>query len=238
MSSIGQPCERKLWYEFNSTDSEPLRPEQFLKFLYGDILEDVLIFLAEQAGHRVEGTQSTLDIRGIKGHRDCVIDGVTVDCKSASSYSFKKFREHLQPEGDAFGYLGQLRSYVYAGRDDPIVTDKSRGAFLVVDKTLGHICLDVHEFNFDGIEDEYERKKLLVTLPDTPPRAFEAEEFGKSGNMSLGVNCSYCPFNKTCWPSQRTFLYSNRPVTLVKVVKEPLVPELKGPIELELPDGS
>jgi len=227
MSGIGKPCERQLWYEINTpNNSEELRPESYFKFLYGDILEEILLFLAQAAGHDVQGRQDELVINGIKGHRDAIIDGMVVDCKSASTYSFKKFSEGLTPEGDAFGYLGQLGSYVYASKDDPRVLYKNKGAFLVCDKTLGHITLDIHEFPEKNWEEYYDRKKNIVSETNPPPRGFEAEPEGKSGNLKLGVNCSYCPFNKGCWPEQRTFLYAHKPVTLVKVVREPNVTEI------------
>src|SRR5690606_25725922 len=105
-------------------DGEPLRPEAYLKFLYGDILEDLLLFLAEAAGHTVVGRQDEQEIAGIKGHRDCVIDGTVVDAKSASSYSFKKFKEGRLREDDPFGYVDQLQSYIHSGQNDPLVTDK------------------------------------------------------------------------------------------------------------------
>lgn len=229
MSSIGQPCERKFWYEFNRPEaSEKFRAEHYLKFLYGDILELFVIWLAKRAGHTVTGEQAELNIRGIKGHRDCVIDGVTVDVKSASSFSFKKFREGLKSADDSFGYLTQLRSYVYAGRDDSTVMDRNRGAFLVIDKTLGHICLDVHEFDFTGIEELYDRRIGISTSTDLPERGFDPVTYGTSGNLELGVVCGYCSFKNLCWPETRTFLYSHKPVHLVKVVREPNVPELKN----------
>jgi hypothetical protein len=43
-----------------------------------------------------------------------VIDGVTVDVKSASKYGFEKFLKHNLREDDPFGYISQLSSYVYA----------------------------------------------------------------------------------------------------------------------------
>lgn len=91
MSNIGSPCERKLWYSINKPhEEEKLRPETLLKFLYGDLLEELLLFLAEVSGHKVEGRQDTQEISGIKGHRDAVIDGVTTDVKSASTFGFIK----------------------------------------------------------------------------------------------------------------------------------------------------
>lgn len=229
MSSIGKPCERQLWYEINESDKgEPLRAETFMKFLYGDILEELLLFLAEISGHEVKGRQSEQEISGIKGHRDAIISGTLVDVKSASSFSFKKFKEGKLSEDDPFGYVPQLQSYLYASQKDNDLKDKDRAAFLVVDKTLGHITLDFHPRDKTDWEKLYEQKISTIQAETPPERAFEDEPFQKSGNRKLGVNCSYCSFSKTCWPDTRTFLYSFGPVTLTKTVVEPNVPELKG----------
>lgn len=227
MSNIGKPCERQLYYDINSPElGEKLRPETYAKFLFGDMVELLLLFLAEASGHKVEGTQDTQEISGIKGHRDAVIDGMVIDVKSASTYSFNRFKNGELAENDSFGYIGQIQSYLYAAQDDPIVTEKDRAGFLVFDKTLGHICLDIHEKDGKDYEEFFESKKKMVNQPDPPERAFEPEPDGKSGNLKLGVNCSYCSFNSICWPEARTFLYYNGPRKLVKVVSEPRVPEI------------
>ena len=228
MSNVGKPCERQLWYEINAKEEgESLPPEAYMKFLYGDLSELLLLYLVEASGHDVQGTQDTQEIEGIKGHRDAVIDGTVTDVKSASSYSFKKFQEGRLADDDAFGYVDQLQSYLYAGQTDNKVRDKDRAAFLVLDKVLGHICLDIHEkkdLPYDAI---YRHKKEVVNSPELPDRAFEDIPDGKSGNRKLGVNCSYCPFKSTCWPNLRTFIYSNGPAFLTEVKREPNVPEAK-----------
>lgn len=232
MSSIGQPCERKLWYQTNKPkEGETLRSEIKFKFLYGDILEDLILSLAVAAGHKVEGHQDTMDIMGIKGHRDAVIDGVTVDVKSASTYSFKKFRDHQLETDDPFGYLTQLSSYVYAAKSDPLVKDKNGGAFLAVDKQHGHICLDYYDFKKTGhlknVEKLYaDRIKSANDKTQVPDRSFSPIPEGKSGNLKLGTNCSYCDYKWTCHPDLRAFLYSRGPVFLTKVVREPNVTEV------------
>ena len=147
LSSIGTPCQRKLWYKINQTnDAEKLTPNTLLKFFFGDMIEELALTIAKAAGHDVQGMQDRLDVHGIKGHRDAVIDGMTVDVKSASPYAFKKFKEGNLRDDDPFGYISQLSSYVYAAKDDPLVTNKTAGAFLVIDKVNGHICLDVYDF--------------------------------------------------------------------------------------------
>lgn len=227
MSSIGRPCHRQLWYEINKADEkEKLSADTHLKFLYGDLIEEFLLFLAELAGHEVIGRQDTLEIQGIKGHRDAIIDGVLVDVKSASSYSFNKFKNHELAGSDPFGYITQLQSYLHASQSDPLVRDKTRGAFLVVDKTLGHVCLDFHRyvpFNWEGY---YELRKEMVAKEEAPNRGFDPIPDGKSGNLKLPFNCSYCPFKFTCHPNLRGFAYSNGPVYLTRVTREPNVPEI------------
>lgn len=235
MSSIGQPCARRLWYGVHSAgEGETLEPSTKFKFMFGDMLEDFLLSLAVAAGHTVTGHQDTLEIKGIKGHRDAVIDGVTVDVKSASSFSFQKFKKGLTDETDAFGYLTQLPSYVYAAKDDPLVTDKDGGAFLVIDKQHGHLCLDYHDFRMNGKLDEIEKlyqSRIDMAKKDTPPvRGFDPQPEGKSGNMKLGTNCSYCEFKHKCHPGLRTFLYKRgagfAPTYLTEVVKVPKVIEV------------
>lgn len=238
MSSIGKP-DRQLWYEHNLPKNlkERLRPENYMKFLYGHLLEDVLLFFAELTGHSVQGQQDVQEISGVKGHRDGVIDGVLVDAKSASSYSFKKFKEGGLTEDDPFGYVKQIQSYLEAGQDDPIIKDKSRAAFFVVDKSLGHLTLDIHEKDTEtDFHALYEHKKKVITLPEPPERCYPPKpdgyknyktgEFIENGNELLGTNCSYCPFKKECYPDLRVFMSSVGPKFFSKVVKEPKMNEV------------
>lgn len=227
MSNIGRPA-RQLWYEVNTPeDAEPLHPNAYLKFLFGDLVEELLLFLAEEAGHSVEGRQGTLVLEGVEGHRDVVLDGLTVDVKSASPYSFKKFENHLKPEEDAFGYIQQIQNYIECGQEDELVTDKEQGAFLVMQKVTGDLTLDYHQKSNAPIRDIINYKKEVVASPEPPDRCFEPEPMGKSGNMKLGINCSYCPFKKKCWPGLQGYLYATGPVWLTEVVEEPRVPKIE-----------
>ena len=112
MSNIGrQP--RQLWYDMKSTDEnqETISPSTFIKFLYGHLLEEIVLFLVKLSGHTVTNEQKEITVSGIKGHMDCVIDGEVVDIKTASGFAFKKFREGTLAEDDAFGYMAQLAGY-------------------------------------------------------------------------------------------------------------------------------
>ncbi len=223
MSNLGTKCNRKLWYMINKPETAiPLRPENRLKFLYGDIIETLVLWLAKLAGHEVKGEQDELVINGVVGHRDGIVDGLLVDVKSASSYSFKKFEEGIKPETDAFGYLDQLGSYAGAGGSDD-------GAFIAVDKTLGHIHVDRH--NGIGKRKDWvklvDEKRALIKQKIAPPKAYFDEPEGASGNRKLAMECSYCDFRKECWPGLRTFLYANKPVYLTHVVRLPKVQEIE-----------
>ncbi len=231
MSNIGKP-DRKLWLELNHPEeAEPLTPDVYLKFLYGDVVEALILFLVELSGHDVQGTQDEQEISGIKGHRDGVIDGTLVDVKSASSYSFKKFKEGKLKEDDAFGYIPQILSYLEAGQNDPKVQDKDKAAFLVVDKTLGHFTLDFHRRDPDiNWSELYNQKKEMVKgdIPEfcypVKPDGYKnpkTKKFVENGNEYLGTGCSYCDFKKFCYPGMRTFLTAKGPKYFTKIVKEP-----------------
>lgn len=226
MSNLGTECDRKLWYTVNESEGgEPLPFEAKMKFMFGHILEDILLFMADAAGHKVENQQREVDIEGIKGHIDCTIDGVLVDCKSASSFAFKKFSMHSLESDDPFGYIDQLNGYHFALRETDENIDKTKFAFLAIDKQLGHICLDIYSPNMVLYNQKVEQKKEMLR-GSIPKRGYFDEPDGKSGNRKLPVSCSYCPFKQKCWPGLRTFLYSNGPRYLTNVAKMPDVPEV------------
>ena len=230
MSNIGTPCKRKLWYYLNTDAKESsLSPSTLLKFSFGDLIENLLLSLAKAAGHTVEGEQDEIVVDGIVGHRDAVIDGVTIDVKSASSASFKKFEKNELRVDDPFGYIQQLTGYVYGAKDDPLVKDKTGGAFLVMDKTLGHITLDYYDLTpeLHLFPSRLVATKLMTKMKSEPHREHEAVPDGKSGNMKLAAPCTYCDYKWHCWPGLRGFAYSNGPTWLTKTVNLPKVPEFK-----------
>lgn len=232
MSSMGQPCKRKLWYSVNKPEAqESIDGKTKMKFLFGDMVEEMVLQLAVAAGHDVAGEQGELSICGVKGHRDAVIDGITVDVKTASPFAFKKFKYGKLREDDPFGYISQLSSYVYAGHEaDPDNVHPTKGAFLVVEKVSGEICLDVHDFKSEvlGKQEEY-LSTIAMSEEGSPPKRLEDVKEGESGNRKLSMVCSYCGFKDECWPNLRTFLYKDgmgvKPRFLTKVVREPKVEE-------------
>jgi hypothetical protein len=229
-SALGKK-DRQIWYQANKPETAEKMPgKQNFKFLYGDVLEVLLLFLAREAGHTVENTQRGVEEDGVKGSIDADIDGILVDVKSASSYSFEKFKSGAYLFDDPFGYVSQLAGYANAlGRD--------RAGFLVADKVHGDITFVEFDKLYIDANPPGPRIKHLreVISQDTPPaRCYPDIPEGKSGNRKLSVGCSYCPFKNDCWSDAnsgkglRKFWYSRGPVWLSEVKKEPLVEEDKS----------
>lgn len=232
LSNVGKP-DRQLWYDIHwDGETEPLPPDALIKFMYGDVLEHLMLLLARQAGHLVEMEQAEVEVDGIKGHPDAVIDGVVVDVKSAASHMFDRFNNGNleQFANDTFlgGYLDQLAGYVEAINPD------ADGAFLAIDKTLGKICLlkiPNEVLKQIEIRKRIEHKKEVLEQSEVPPRCYEPKAKGKSGNFVLATGCSYCAHKFHCWSDAnndqglRTFYYSSGPEYFTHVEKEPRVIE-------------
>lgn len=229
MSNLGRP-DRQIWYDhhYKGALKEELPPATKIKFLFGDVWEQIILFLAKEAGHTVTHEQETVMINGVVGHCDAVIDGVVVDVKSASTHAFQKFKNGTLEDNDSFGYMDQIAGYARA-------LDVPTGGFLAVDKTLGHLTflpISAEQITARQTEERIEHLKEVVKNEDTiPERCYEDVPDGKSGNRALAVGCSYCPYKFHCWSDSnggiglRVFSYSNGPKFLTEVVKEPRVDE-------------
>ena len=226
-SGLGRP-DCQVWYKVNQPElGDKLSPQTHMKFLYGDVLEIILLYLAKEAGHEVVDEQREVEVLGVKGHIDAIIDGVLVDVKSASPFAFQKFKKEAVAEDDPFGYVAQLAGYCHA-------TGTPQGGFLAIEKVSGEICFSrlAEQHIFDNPpEVAIERQKGAVALAH-PPYRYPAVADGKSGNMKLATICSYCDFKRDCWRDSnhgaglRTFIYSNGPRYLTQVGREPDVLEV------------
>lgn len=222
LSSIGKPL-RRLWYDLVEPDEASDEPAyNRLKFLYGDIIEDIVLWLAHVSGHDVKDRQKEVKHYGIVGHIDSIIDGEVVDIKSASQRSFMKFARGTLPEEDPFGYLAQIQSY-----DEEV--GKGHPAFLVMNKVSGELCLYQPDKDFDLPDTKtlIDNCKAAIAS-DTPPeqKCYEDIPDGKSGNRCLDKGCTFCPYKKKCWPGLRAFEYSTGIKYLTQVIKEPKVEEI------------
>lgn len=226
-SALGKK-DRQIWYKANKPEvAEKMPGKQNFKFLYGDTIEVLLLFLAKEAGHVVENCQKGVEEDGVKGSIDAEIDGVLVDVKSASSYSFGKFQSGAYRFDDPFGYVSQLSGYATA-------LGHKRAGFLVADKVHGDITfveLDKYDIEANPPGPRITHLRDVINNPEPPERCYDPVPEGKSGNMKLGIGCSYCEFKDDCYKDAnggaglRKFFYSRGPVWLSRVVREPKVGE-------------
>lgn len=227
LSQMGDRCPCALWYSIHHPElAEPLPPWATIKYSYGHILEALAIGLSKAAGHTVTGEGDELIVDGIKGHRDCVIDGCIVDVKSTSSMGFNKFKDGSIKDNDSFGYLDQLDGYLVGSADDPLVSVKDRAYLLAIDKQLGHMVLYEHQLRHGRIEERIRQFKHIVGELTPPACECRTIPDGKSGNIKLDVKASYSAFKYACRPTLRTFLYADGPRYLTTVIRKPDVPEV------------
>jgi len=93
MSNIGKPL-RRLWFDsHNELGGEKHSPETFIKFLYGHLLEEIILLLVRMTDNEVDSEQKKVVVDGVSGHMDCKINGEVVDIKTASRFAFRKFKD-------------------------------------------------------------------------------------------------------------------------------------------------
>ena len=213
MSNIGKP-DRQLWFELHSDGAEERarEPNMYLKFLIGDIAELVLLALAQLAGHKVESLQEEVQIEGVTGHMDAVIDDVVTDVKSASGYSFEtKFNKGGLKNHDYYGYIDQVSGYNNALKKD------NGAAFLAYNKESAETCL--LRIPQEDIRDTKTRIRHLRDLleKDTPPEDKCYKPFvNKKGSLELNRLCAWCPFKFKCWEGLKAYRYATGDIFIVE----------------------
>lgn len=226
MSNIGRPL-RRLWYDLNTEqEKEQIDAPTFIKFLYGHLLEVLLLFFVRLAGHVVESEQKEVTVSGIKGHMDSVIDGEVIDVKTASGYAFKKFKDGTLAQNDSFGYLSQLAGYEKAEKTN-------NGGFLVMNKETGELTVFIpDDLEKPNITHRIKEVKQAVQKKTPPEYCYPPIPDGVSGNMKLPRDCTWCPHKFECHKDAndgqglRTFNYAKGRVYLTQVEKLPNVQEV------------
>jgi len=244
-SDLGKKCMRVHWFNFNAPETAaPLQGHTKFKFLYGNILEEAVLYLAEEAGHEVSHQQHRVewdvgDINGVNwkvsGRIDGIIDSALMDVKSTSNYGYKKYSiEGINPSNDSFGYLYQLGFYKAHGNYNVPV---SQEGFVWIDKQNGHIKYT--KCTTPDPQEIEQRTRDIIAAVDTDSidnvcRSYTPETYGKSGNECLPMSCSYCSYKKECWKDSnggrgvRTFAYGHKPVHFTTITREPKVAEITG----------
>jgi len=229
MSNIGKPS-RQLYYTNKYADSKStIDASTSIKFLYGHLLEEVLIFLVKLSGHTVTDQQKEVVVSGIKGHMDCKIDGEVIDIKTASGFAFKKFERGTLREDDPFGYLSQLAGYEKA-------EGTNNGGFLVINKESGELTLyQPEELDKPNVESLISSiMQLIFNIGKPPEKCYKAIPSGTKGNMKLPRGCVYCNFKIECHKDAndgeglRMFKYAKGIEYLTEVKAVPKVEEISA----------
>jgi hypothetical protein len=219
-----------LWNIVNGTEKEAIQPATYIKFMYGHLIEEMLLFLTRMAGHSVTDEQKVCEVEGIKGHMDCKIDGIVIDVKSASSFGFKKFKDGTLAMDDAFGYVDQIKAYAHACGETEfgwLAMDKANGHLAVLKYDLEDTQAPIYKYIKGDITERIRHVKKLVGLSEPETFCTDSVPDGKSGNIKLGIKCSYCQYKKHCYPEVRKFAYSYGPKFLINVEYEPNVQEVE-----------
>ena len=226
MSNVGKP-NRQLWYDMKSENKKNnfTAPVQ-IRFLYGHILEEVVLFLARLAGHEVTDEQKEITVSGIKGHMDCKIDGEVVDIKTASGFAFKKFKEGTLPDDDPFGYMAQIAGYEEAEGTE-------HGGFLTLNKESGELALfRPQELDKPNIKQRIKTLTAQIKKDPPPELCYNPVPDGKAANMKIARGCTWCRHKVVCHSDAndgeglRVFKYSKKLEYLTNVVKLPRVKEV------------
>ena len=246
VSELDPGCYRKVWYRYNLPPAEQQKyskvaPNTLIKFMHGDIIEQLALVLVKATGRTVSHEQQPVSFTSpsgweLRGKMDAVIDGKhLIDVKSTTSFGYKEFM--AGKGGDKFGYGTQLNTYKYlynlaAPKKESLTTM----GFLAVDRTLGHTgygsCV---LWGNPPVDFEYKFSMAVLAasapIPDSMDRLASVSD--GTSNMKLCTICSYCEYKHECWKDAnegegiKSYLYAGgKVVHLVKVVKEPRVPEL------------
>ena len=207
MSNVGKPlCQLQM----QAKGVEPEKPSHdfIVRMIIGDMLEALVIVLLKAAKIEVKSRHQKVSLgvgdRQIEGEYDIELDDGIYDIKSVSPFSFTtKFNADNGydkiKQSDSFGYISQGHGYGMAA-------NKPFKGWIAINKTTGEIVFtDAKHTNEEKKEVYSKIYNTSVALLDEKPfeRCFtDVEEVYYSkptGNRTLGIECSYCPYKHDCW---------------------------------------
>lgn len=217
MSGLGRPiCQQILEREKHIEDMDY---NALFRFLFGDIVESVLVLIMEQADVDIVEKQKAvkLTIAGheVNGTLDLIMrDELGVekvwDVKSASEWAFKfKYTGYggydKIKEDDPFGYIMQGHLYAEA-------TGLPFGGWVVVNKSSGEVAMvEAPDWQDEDrrlyMADAEKRVKRLLDPDPNFVKPFKSEfetykvkgEVIRTGNKTLPKICGMCGHRAHCW---------------------------------------
>jgi len=207
MSNVGKPlCQLQM----QAKGIEPEKPSHdfIVRMIIGDMLEALVIVLLKAANIEVKSQHKkvSLDVgdRQIEGEYDIELDDGIYDIKSVSPFSFTtKFNADNGydkiKQSDSFGYISQGHGYGMAA-------NKPFKGWIAINKTTGEIVFTDAKHTDEEKKEVYSKiyNNSIALLKEKPfERCFtDVEEVYYSkptGNRTLGIECSYCPYKHDCW---------------------------------------
>ena len=218
VTQFSNPCWRKAWLDKHKPDA--VRERAFsghtkFKFLYGDLIEESFLYLAQAAGHEVTDTQRRYSIpmgKGgykLAGRIDAIIDGWLVDVKSSDPYTFERIVKGGYE--DKFGYENQLRAY-RAMMDKGTVKGIANIFINKVNGKMHVLKWSDKEFSDERTYNAIHDFAGTMSGKHAPPIVL-SEAVDADG--SLTTMCSYCPFKFDCFPFLKVYAYSTGPTFVV-----------------------
>lgn len=203
MSQIGDPCSRKLWFDFRGFSPKPKDGRMLLIFDDGDHVEEKLVKYLRIAGYKLENTgKDQLAFRMFDdhfcGHCDGVIYGVTqlphiLECKSANKNKFETFRKNgvkaTYPQ-----YHAQCQCYMgYSGLERALV--------VVYCKDNAQIYTERIHFNKHDFETYNNKAFDIITSNDPPKKTLKQDS----------MECQWCDYSIPCWsPGEAIVMASDK----------------------------
>ena len=207
MSNVGKPlCQLQM----QAKGVEPEKPSHdfIVRMIIGDMLEALIIVLLKAAKIEVKSQHQKVSLgvgdRQIEGEYDIELDAGIYDIKSVTPFSFTtKFNADNGydkiKQSDSFGYISQGHGYGMAA-------NKPFKGWIAINKTTGEIVFTDAKHTDEEKKEVYSKiYNTSVALLDEKPfeRCFtDVEEVYYSkptGNRTLGIECSYCPYKHDCW---------------------------------------
>jgi len=196
LSSCGK-CTRAQAYNFHSIEKSGKEQDSrsAIVFLYGDIIENMIVALAKTAGCDIFATGlSQLKVpikvgdKTIIGHSDGLVfdDGIKLfECKSMSSYAFNMFqRGEINPE-----YMSQINMYLEGTKLDQCM-------LVAFAKDSGMLGEKLITKDPEIVKDGYRRLKEVL---DSTPKKLPMREHTFDSKGHLPWNCTFCSFYNVCW---------------------------------------
>ena len=192
-SSIGSPCERKLWYGYTGVAGTNTEPQLQRTFDIGKSLEKLVLDYLEAAGCTLQRKPSLLffrhrDIPQLQGHADAIwyINGepprqAIIEVKTARHSSFNVFVEKGLAEWYPV-YYAQVQAYMgMSGIHEAYV--------IAINKDTSALHDECVRFDAQNYEMLCNKALRIVAAEEAPARINQ--------NSSFFI-CRNCQYNKVC----------------------------------------